>query len=212
MEKLDGQDARRKRLERRGRERSLFYLLAVSTGLRRKELGSLTVGQVHLDAVPSPYVELLAKDSKNAHGAFIPLRQDVVRELRAFLAERGEDLPLDMKLFRRPPTIRVFDADIQAAGIAKTDDRGRIVDIHALRHTFGTHLSGAGVHPRTAMAAMRHSRIDLTTCTPKLQRRSMNFYTDPVLLDVAGAVKSLPAFSAHAPGLTVRNSKAAGRA
>ena len=78
--------------------------------------------------------------------------------------------------------IRVFDANLQAAGIAKTDQRGRVVDIHALRHTFGTHLSAAGVHPRTAMAAMRHSQIELT----------MNLYTDPVLLDVAGAVEALP--------------------
>jgi integrase len=102
--------------------------------------------------------------------------------LREYLATRGQRL--DAKLFDNPPTIRVFDADIQAAGVAKKDPRGRVVDIHALRHTFGTHLSAAGVHPRTAMAAMRHSRIDLT----------MNFYTDPVLLDVAGAVNSLPDF------------------
>ena len=40
------------------------------------------------------------------------------------------------------------------------------------------------MHPRTAMAAMRHSRIELT----------MNLYTDPVLLDVAGAVEALPRF------------------
>ena len=53
---------------------------------------------------------------------------------------------------------------------------------HALRHSFGTHLSAGGVHPRAAMAAMRHSRIELT----------MNLYTDPVLLDVAGAVEALP--------------------
>jgi len=32
---------------------------------------------------------------------------------------------------------------------------------------------------------MRHSRIELT----------MNYYTDPALLDVAGAVNSLPDFS-----------------
>jgi len=32
---------------------------------------------------------------------------------------------------------------------------------------------------------MRHSRIELT----------MNYYTDPVLLDVAGAMNSLPDFS-----------------
>ena len=38
---------------------------------------------------------------------------------------------------------------------------------------------------RTAMAAIRHSRIELT----------MNYYTDPVLLDVAGAVGALPNFA-----------------
>jgi len=184
LKKLTGQDGKRRALQRRGRQRALFYLLAVSTGLRRKELASLTVGQVRLDAVPGPYVELLGKDSKNGRSAHIPLRQDVVNELRAFLADLGDDLPLERKLFHPIPTIRVFDADIRAAGIAKRDQRGRVVDIHALRCTFGTHLSVAGVRPRTAMAAMRHGRIDLT----------MNYYTDPVLLDVAAAVNSLPDF------------------
>ncbi len=46
-------------------------------------------------------------------------------------------------------------------------------------------LSMAGVAPRVAQAAMRHSSIDLT----------MNVYTDPRLLDVQGAVESLPEFS-----------------
>lgn len=49
----------------------------------------------------------------------------------------------------------------------------------------GTHLSAAGVRPRTAMAAMRHSRIELAA----------NFYTDPVLQDVAKAVEPLPDFA-----------------
>ena len=66
--------------------------------------------------------------------------------------------------------------------VIKTDDRGRTIDIHALRHTFGTHLSKAGVPLRTAQAAMRHSDPSLTA----------NVYTDPKLLDVAGAVASLP--------------------
>ncbi len=81
--------------------------------------------------------------------------------------------------------IKSFNLDLAAAGIDKVDERGRTVDIHALRHTFGTHLSRAGVPPRTAQAAMRHSSIDLT----------MNVYTDPTLLDVAGAVEALPALS-----------------
>jgi len=163
----------------------MFYLLAVSTGLRRKELASLIVGNLHLDVIPSPYAELSGRDSKNGRGAHLPLRPDVVAELRRYLADIGDDLPLDRPLFKQPPTIRIFDADCQAAGIYKTDARGRVVDIHALRTTFCTHLAVAGVHPRVAQQAMRHSRMELTN----------QYYTDPILLDVAGAVNSLPEFS-----------------
>jgi len=66
--------------------------------------------------------------------------------------------------------------------IIKTDERGRTIDIHALRHTFGTHLFMAGVPLRTTQAAMRHSDPSLTA----------NIYTDPKLLDVSGALDSLP--------------------
>ena len=51
----------------------------------------------------------------------------------------------------------------------------------ALRHTFGTHLSKNGVAPRTAQAATRHPLLEL----------AMNVYTDPELLDVAGAMNAL---------------------
>jgi integrase len=68
------------------------------------------------------------------------------------------------------------------AGIPKVDERGWTLDVHALRHTFGTDLSKAGVAPRIAQEAMRHSDIKLT----------MKVYTDPKLLDVAGAVDALP--------------------
>jgi hypothetical protein len=67
-------------------------------------------------------------------------------------------------------------------GIPKKDERGRTVDVHAMRHSFGTLLSKGGMAPRTAQAAMRHSTIDLT----------MNTYTDPKLLDVHGALDALP--------------------
>lgn len=104
-------------------------------------------------------------------------------------------LPTDEPLFDVPDgLIRIVDCDLVFAGlarieeqggeevVAKTDDRGRTIDIHALGHTFGTHLSKAGVPLRTAQAAMRHSDPSLTA----------NVYTDPKLLDVAGAVASLP--------------------
>ncbi len=118
-------------------------------------------------------------------------------------------LPANMPLFTVPrDLVRILDRDLVAAGIArrvkdadgkvridKRDERGRTIDVHALRHTFGTLLSKAGVAPRTAQAAMRHSGIDLT----------MNVYTDPKLLDVAGAVESLPALPLGAGRQTAAN-------
>ena len=59
-----------------------------------------------------------------------------------------------------------------------------------MRHSFGTLLSTAGVAPRTAQAAMRHSTINLT----------MNTYTDPKLLDVHGALDALPALPLKSDG------------
>jgi len=128
----------------------------------------------------------------------VPLRADLVMDLKAWLADKLEEaraearaagrpvptnLPVDYPLFNVPSAlIRILDCDLAAAGIAKRDDRGRTVDVHAMRHTFGTHLSKGGVSPRTAQAAMRHSTIDLT----------MSTYTDPRLLDVAGALDVLP--------------------
>lgn len=47
-------------------------------------------------------------------------------------------LPADTPLFRVPAGLRrILDRDLQAAHIAKRDNRGRTVDVHALRHTFG---------------------------------------------------------------------------
>ena len=67
------------------------------------------------------------------------------------------------------------------AGITKKDEWSRTVDLHALRHTFGTMLARSGVNPRTAMELMRHSDIRLTT----------NIYQHLELVDTAGAVNML---------------------
>jgi integrase len=173
-----------------GYERSLVYKVLALTGLRKGELASITIGQVWLDG-KQPYLDLKAKDEKAGRGAQIPLRKDLADEIKSFLRKKSMSkkllkLPLDAPLFYIPKDfIKIFNRDLSAAGISKCDDRGRTLDVHALRHTFGTHLSKAGVAPRVAQAAMRHSSIDLT----------MNIYTDPTLLDVAGAINALPRFA-----------------
>ena len=193
-------EERRRILERLGHERALIYKAYLLTGLRKAELASLTVGQLELDT-PTPYATLEVADEKNREGSDIALRSDLVEDIRDWLsdklkaiqddaAKRGEPiparLPADTRLFKVPKgLLRILDRDLEFAGIPKVDERGRTVDIHALRHTFGTHLSKGGVAPRTAQAAMRHSDIDMT----------MNVYTDPKLLDVHGALDALPAMS-----------------
>jgi integrase len=90
---------------------------------------------------------------------------------------------------------RILDRDLAAAGIPKRDERNRVVDVHAFRVTFGTHLCAAGVPLRTAQAAMRHSKPELTA----------NIYTDPKLLDVAGAIDALPALALSPEAATTGN-------
>ena len=199
------------KLDLRGRERQLLYKVMLLTGLRKSELASVCVRHLELNS-PRPYLILDAKSEKNRRGNSIPLRSDLVSDLNEWLADRAasrqrvainsraiqigriggtseqkyktgpQSFP-DEPLFHVPTQlVRIFDADIKVAGIPKRDDRGRTVDIHALRTTFGTHLSIAGVSLRTAQAAMRHSSPNLTA----------NVYTDPRLLDIHGAVEALP--------------------
>ncbi len=184
-------------LERRGEERALMYKALVLTGLRKGELAALKVGDLDLDG-HHPHATLSASDSKAGQAATIPLRHDLAADLGHLVAQRLEDarrqatassepipsrLPSDAPVFRVPSgLVRILDRDLAAAGIPKRDERGRTIDVHAMRHKFGSHLSRGGVAPRTAQAALRHSSIDLT----------MNVYTDPRLLDVHGALDALP--------------------
>ena len=63
-----------------------------------------------------------------------------------------------------------------------TDSSRRVVDFHALRHTFITCLARGGVHPKVAQTLARHSTITLT----------MDRYSHMGLLDQAAALEALP--------------------
>jgi integrase len=165
--------------------------------LRKGELTSLSIAQLRLDG-SIPHFELDAEDEKNREGNGVVIRADLAADLERWLAgkladlqaearRRGEPIPArlppDTPIFTVPTgLIRIFDRDLRAADIPKRDERGRTLDVYALRTTFGTLLSRGGVALRTAQAAMRHSDPSLTA----------NVYTDPKLLDVVGALDALP--------------------
>ena len=197
-------------LEAQGRERELIYRVLLGTGLRKGELAQIRIGDVDLKA---GCIHLSATAEKNRKGTDIPLRKDLQRSLQEWIASKqqapcradasgirvtavpAETLSAE-RLFTIPDALdKILTRDLAVAGIPKVDTRGRVVDVHALRTTFGTYLSAAGVPLRVAQAAMRHSDPKLTA----------NIYTDPILLDIRGAVEALPAI-----GHGTDESKAAG--
>ena len=170
-------DERRSELERIGYERALIYKTAILTGLRFNELQTLSVGDLSFGDLP--FVKLQRNNEKNRKGSTVALRSDLAVDLKEWCQGKA----LGDLVFNVPKgLLRILDRDLKAAGIPKIDSEGFVVHVHALRHSFGTHLSKAGVLPRIAQAAMRHSNISLT----------MNTYTDARLLDTSAAVECLP--------------------
>ncbi len=169
-------EERKAKLTQLGLERALIYKTLVLTGLRADELRTLTISDISFGDVP--FIKLRNSNEKNRKGSTVALRSDLVAELREWIDGRQRS----ETVFNVPTGIlRIMNRDLAAARIDKVDADGCVVHVHALRHSFGTHLSKAGVAPRVAQAAMRHSDISLT----------MNTYTDARLLDTAEAVESL---------------------
>jgi integrase len=165
-------------------EYKLLYRFFLATGLRRAEAAQLQWGDVHIDST-TPYIQLRAETTKAKRADALPLRSDLAEELCRARGNAGEE----QLVFLRVPRIKEHRRWLSAAGIAYTDATGRRVDIHALRHTFGTLLSKVGVSPREAMSLMRHTDIRLT----------MNVYTDPRIFNLAAAVEKLPGTGPDTP-------------
>ena len=88
-------------------------------------------------------------------------------------------------VFNVPRTLRKhLYRDLADAGIAQTDDQGRQIDVHALRHTCGTQLARAGVSPQLATRIMRHGSLDMT----------LKHYTHLTLSDARKAIEMMPDF------------------
>ncbi len=173
-------DRTRAKMTRLGEVRALIYLLALGTGLRRGELRRLRWCDLALGG-ESPHVTIPAASAKSRRVQTVDLHPRVIEALVAFRPATAS--PTDTVLPPRTmPGSRTFDADLAAAGIAKTDAAGRVLDFHALRTTTISWLASTGAHPRVAQSVARHA--DVTT--------TMRRYTDMALLDTRGAVAKLP--------------------
>lgn len=163
-----------------GPERSLVYRLVAETGLRANEVRTLTVESLSLDGA-EPTVTVEAGYSKRRQQDTLPVRPDLAVVLRENFSGK---LPQAVAFKMPPPSdvARMLRSDLERAGIPYKTPDGKVRDFHALRHTFGTLLKRAGVHPKDAQMLMRHSTITLT----------MDRYTHGVVGDLTAALQSLP--------------------
>jgi integrase len=161
-------------------DRDLLFRFAVETGLRLGEIRSLTPASFNWSD-DSPTVKVEAKNSKRRKTDVLPLRRDLVAELRPFVerfparAKPWGDIPESMA--------QVVKADCEAAGVPFITEDGGQRDFHALRHSFITRLARNGVPLRTVQELARHSTVELTA----------RVYMHLGIRDTSGAVESLPA-------------------
>jgi integrase len=161
--------------------RATVYQTILYTGLRRQEINGLRWGDFEFEAVP-PRLHVPSSISKNRKASTHFLRPELTETLTRF--RPADAKPGDWAFRGNVPRVPTFKRDLAAAGIPFEDERGRRVDLHALRTTYGTLLSASGVSPRVAMELMRHSDLKLT----------MKVYTDASQLPLVQEAARLPSF------------------
>jgi len=118
-------------------------------------------------------------------------RHDLLRQCEQVRRASGQLNALERYWYTRRPLwpklpdemAKVMAEDLKAADIPVRDEAGRVIDFHALRHTFITRLARSGVTPKVAQALARHSTITLT----------LDRYAHMALADTSKALAILPA-------------------
>ncbi len=142
-----------------GEQRARIYIISYMTGLRRKEIASLTPRSFNLTATP-PTVTVEAACSKHRRKDVLPLHHELVVLLKEWLTGDPNE-PLFPKLAKRRTWLMV-KLDLKRAGIPYETDEG-IADFHAAgRHTHITELLRNGTSLPEAMRLARHSDVKMT--------------------------------------------------
>ena len=150
-----------------------LWLAFLETGARYYELTHVRWADLDLAGLT---ITLRGETTKNSKTRVLPLRAAVLEELLALrpIHERGlgRQLTGHDPVFRSPPgeawprssrnALRVLWRVLERAGIERKDSEGRVIDIHALRHSCATRLARAGVPITFTQKLLGHSTIELT--------------------------------------------------
>ena len=143
-----------------GEQRARIYIVSYMTGLRRKEIASLTPASFKLSDSP-PTLTVEAASSKHRRKDVLPLHPELVLMLREWLPGVKRSEQLFPKLAKRRTWLMV-KKDLERVGIPYRTDEG-IADFHAVgRHTHITELLRSGATLPEARELARHSDVRTT--------------------------------------------------
>ena len=185
-----------KRFGMTGLERALLYRTALESGLRANELRTLTIINCELHN-EQPKLIVKAGYSKHRKEDIQPILPDLAQALIKYTRNRcDEEL-----LFKTMPAInrvaKMLRSDLKPTGIPYRDNTGKVVDFHALRHTYITNLTRSGLYPKIVMDLARHGNINLT----------FDRYSHTVISERAEALISLPTLTEDSDWIQEDNAK-----
>lgn len=185
-----------------GTDREAIYATAFYTGLRASELASLTAASFRLGDQPT--VTVGAAYSKHRRDDMIPLHPDAVAFLAARLPTKpDEGLLWPGKWAKQFTAGAMLRKDLEGARLAwleaaetaeerkrresldtllYTDSAGKVLDFHALRHTFVSRIVRSGMSVKEAQTLARHSDPRLT----------IGLYAHVEAADTARAMSAVP--------------------
>lgn len=151
-------------------ERSLWYRLAVETGMRFSELEQLSLDWVERDP---PAIRIPAWASKNKKPRRVPLRPDTLESVVVRLFDHSGVFVED------PPEHRAWRGDFKRAGVRPNEDGNPT--FHSLRHTCNTTMARAGIPATVRMAMLGHTTervnektyVDATKAVPQTTPRDL---------------------------------------
>jgi integrase/recombinase XerD len=153
------------------RDRTMLEVL-YATGLRVSELVSLKLGQVNMN---QGVTRVLGKGNRER---LIPLGEEAVRWLKAFISGARNDILLDRSTDYLFPTRRGDRMTRQAfwhiiKRYARKAGVDRDLSPHTLRHAFATHLLNHGADLRVVQMLLGHSDLSTTQIYTHVARERM---------------------------------------